>query len=67
MIKAFKRWLGRIVVGEIEKYILELENKVKVLEEKFVLLEAQAHPPIFTLKERNDMLNRLDRLEIKRK
>ena len=41
----------------------ELDHKVLELENRLLKLEKDSHPPIFTKKERNKILKRLDKLE----
>ena len=41
----------------------ELDHKVVELENQILKLEKDSHPPIFSKKERNDILKRLKRLE----
>ena len=51
---------------KIMKYVQEpneLDHKVVELENQILKLEKDSHPPIFSKKERNDILKRLKRLE----
>ena len=41
----------------------ELDHKVLELENRLLKLEKNSHPPIFSKKERNKILKRLDKLE----
>ena len=41
----------------------ELDHKVVELENQILKLEKDSHPPIFSKKERNDILKRLKKLE----
>ena len=41
----------------------ELDHKVLELENRLLKLEKDSHPPIFTKKEINNILKRLDKLE----
>ena len=41
----------------------ELDHKVLELENRLLKLEKDSHPPIFSKKERNKILKRLDKLE----
>ena len=41
----------------------ELDHKVLELENRLLKLENDSHPPIFSKKERNKILKRLDKLE----
>ena len=51
---------------KIMKYVQEpneLDHKVVELENQILKLEKDSHPPIFSKKERNDILKRLKKLE----
>ena len=41
----------------------ELDHKVLELENRLLKIEKDSHPPIFSKKERNKILKRLDKLE----
>ena len=75
MVQAFivnlviKQLLKTFNLNKIKDYVEkpnELDQKVKELEKRTIQLEAHAHPPVFTIQNRDSILERLKKLEMKK-